>query len=245
MKKLILTIQLVLTLNVITFAQNIFMNGLDSRTQIEIRNPNIQTGHGMYPRSFFDTIYSFPTPGVFPTGLAWDGLSFWNLDVDSRLIYKLNKSGDIIKSIPIPAGIGGSDLTWDGNNLWLSDEQSARLLKIDTSSGSVLSSFRLPDSASADPNSWGLTWDGTYLWHSQYGPSHRIFKLNPKNGQVISSFDPFSSNVFGIEWINGFIYGINLVYDTIWNSSIYKFDPSSGMILDSASWEVPYPLGLI
>ncbi len=96
--------------------------------------------------SSFDTLNSFPTPGTWPAGLAWDGQYFWNCDSDSLMIYKLTITGNIVSSFPLPnsALFLGGGLEWDGNYLWLAQEQTAILFKIDVVTGAVIEQFNLP-----------------------------------------------------------------------------------------------------
>ncbi|MEJ2104931.1 MAG: T9SS type A sorting domain-containing protein [Ignavibacteriaceae bacterium] len=89
----------------------------------------------------------------------------------------------------------------------------------------------------------GLAWDGQFLWHSEYGDSARIYKLDPQNGQVISSFVPPKKLILGITWVEGYLYGINIEWN-LGGGTIYRFDPSTGIVLDSSFWEIPHPLGL-
>ena len=207
-----------------------------------------------------DTILSFPTPGIWPGGLAWDGGHFWicsivNSNSLSYNIFKATLTGEIVDSLPMPDSslICGGGLEWDGSNLWLADEQSATLFKIDTSTGIAIEQFNLPSYGYSDPNGFGLAWDGEYLWHSQYGDSAMIFKLDPTNGQVISSFTPPKNSILGITYVEDYLYGINgePIFDDStnqlldWNATIYKFETSSGIVLDSLYWEIPYPLGLV
>lgn len=194
--------------------------------------------HSYYP--FLDTLYSFPTPSSFPLGLAWDGQYFWNCDSDSRLLYKLTANGSVVTTFQYPSSSEFSDMTWDGTYLWAADEISATLYKIDSNTGLALEQFNLPSLGDPDPNGWGLAWDGQYLWHSEYGDSARIYKINPQNGEVISSFVPSSHSLLGIAWAEGNLYGIGIA-----EALIYKFDPSTGEVLDSSYWEIPYPLGLV
>jgi len=190
--------------------------------------------------SLGDTLYSFPTPGTWPGGLAWDGNYFWNSDADSQRIYKLTTTGIVDTSFPMPSGTtGGGDLEWDGSYLWLVDEQTAKLYKLDPATGLPLQSFNLPDSASSDPNSWGLTWDGNYLWHSQYQTQAKIFKIDPSNGRVLFSFTPPRQSILGIAWAGNYLYGVDID-----GMTIYKMNPSNGSVVDSTRWQIPYPLGL-
>jgi hypothetical protein len=195
--------------------------------------------------TLLDTLYSLPTPGTWPSGLAWDGQYFWNCDHDSLMIYKLTTTGDVVSSFPIPdSAVSGGGLEWDGNYLWLADEGAAILFKIDTTTGLAIEHFHLPSFGQSDPNGFGLAWDGQYLWHSEYSDSAMIYKLNPQNGQVVSSFVPPKSLILGITWADGFLYGVSIEF-ALSGGILYKFEPSSGVVLDSAFWEVPYPLGLV
>ena len=195
-------------------------------------------------QSPFDTIYSFPTPGDYPGGLTWDGQYFWNSDHTEAMIFKLNANGEILTSFPVPENApSGGDLAWDGNHLWLTDEQSAHLFKIDTATGSVLDQFQLPSFGLEDPNGWGLAWDGEYLWHSEYILPAMIYKIDPQDGQVVSSFAPPRNGILGICWADSLLYGIG-INATFTGGTLIVFDPTSGAVLDSALWEVPYPLGL-
>jgi len=190
----------------------------------------------------FDTLYSFPSPGSLPSGLAWDGQYLWNCDANSEMIYKLTTTGNVVTSFSAP-DYSPSGLEWDGNYLWLASEQLAILYKIDTATGLPIEQFQLPSFGDPDPNGFGLAWDGQFLWHSEYSDSARIYKLDPQNGQVVGSFVPPRNSILGITWAEGFLYGISIEF-ALSGGYIFKFDPSTGSVLDSAFWEIPYPLGL-
>jgi len=205
----------------------------------------VQSIETTFSKSLLDTLYSFPTPGTWPAGLAWDGQYFWNCDADSQMIFKINMTGDIISSFELPdSAESGGGLEWDGNYLWFADEESAILFKIDTTTGLAIEQFHLPSFGQTYQNGFGLAWDGQYLWHSEYSASAMIYKLDPQNGQVVSSFIPPKSKILGITWADGFLYGVNIEFD-LSGGILYQFEPSSGIVLDSTFWEVPYPLGLV
>lgn len=192
----------------------------------------------------FDTLFSFLTPGIQPGGVAWDGQYFWNSDANTRLIYKLTETGSVVSSFSLPTGsLEGGGLAWDGMHLWLADEKAAILFKIDPATGLAVAQYNLPSFGQGDPNGYDLTWDGQYLWHSEYASTAMIYKLDPQNGQVISSFVPPKDIILGIAWSDGFLYGVNIEFAS-GGGRLYKFDPATGAALDSAFWEVPYPLGL-
>lgn len=165
-----------------------------------IKIPQVMDEKDKFSRTkeLIDSLYSFNSPGTFPTGLTWDGQYLWNCDEDLWMIYKLTTNGNVISSFPAPYAQSLGDLEWDGNYLWLTSEQSAILFKIDISTGAPVEQFHLPSYGKPDPNGFGLAWDGQFLWHSEYGDSARIYKLDPQNGQVISSFVPPKKLILGI-----------------------------------------------
>jgi len=188
--------------------------------------------------SLLDTNYSIPTPGTWPAGVTREANFFWNTDADSARIYKLTFSGNVIQTFEAP-GYVPAEIEWDGTYLWLVDEQEARLYKIDPVQEETTASFSLPDSGSSDPNSFGLAWDGANFWHSQYGDSARIFKLDPSTGGVLSSFESPADYLLGITWDGTYLAGIDIASQTL-----YRIDPASGEVIDDYPWPVPYPLGL-
>lgn len=190
-------------------------------------------------RSPGDTLYSFPAPSTWPGGLAWDGEFFWHSDGDSNKVYKLDTLGNVITSFPTPGFFPGG-LAWDGVNLWIVDEQQAKLYKIDTLTGTPLESFSLPDSAAPDPNCWGLTWDGAYLWVSRYATEPQIYQIDPTDGEVVFAFPPPSIAILGIAWNDGYLDGVDIM-----TMQLYKMNPSDSSVVDSIPWQVPYPLGLL
>jgi glutamine cyclotransferase len=190
--------------------------------------------------SDIDTVYSFPTMGTFPTGLARGGSTFWIADLETLRINELDTNGTVVDSFANPSGATSSGgLAWDGSHLWFVSEQNGQLYKIDPPTRTVVDVFNLPQYGSSDPDSWGIAWDGSYLWHSQYCSNPMIFKLDPSDGAVIESFVPPTDYMLSIEWANGYLYGID-----VQTRKTYKMDPGDGSVVDSTSWPVPYPLGL-
>jgi hypothetical protein len=60
---------------------------------------------------------SYPSPGLDPSGLAFDGTSLWSADASDAKIYKLNLSGDTLATFDAP-GSQPRGLAFDGNHLW-------------------------------------------------------------------------------------------------------------------------------
>jgi len=188
----------------------------------------------------WDTLWSFACPSTFPNGLAWDGAHFWHNDSDADSLYRLSPTGVVETVFGLPPGASGSgDLTWDGAHLWLVDEQQARAYQVDTANGNALRYFSLPDSGSSDPNSWGIAWDGQYLWHSDYTGTGHIYQLDTVSGAVISQFIPPRSTILGIVWDGTHLWGVD-----IGARIAYKMSVPAGTVVDSFAWQVSYPLGL-
>jgi streptogramin lyase len=163
-------------------------------------------------------LLSFPAPSKNPTGLTFDGANLWVADKSLKRVYKLNAWGIMINSFPIPVkdslrglAFDGKDLwisgtkmiykisrngtdfndsmkgkfygmTFDGSNIWAVDTKLKKIEKLDAS-GSVLSSIPIPKGSSSP---FGLAYDGVSLWLSD---SKKIYRLNPANGAVLSSFN--------------------------------------------------------
>jgi DNA-binding beta-propeller fold protein YncE len=127
-------------------------------------------------------------PGDYPRGLTWDGTYFWHCDMPgggTGLIYKINTSG-VVQSSFSAAGSDG-DLAWDGTYIWGCYHDwlgTAKICKYNTS-GVLKTSF-----ASPGDYPFGLTHDGTYLWHSD--SANTIYKLGTAAGAVYGTFDTTS-----------------------------------------------------
>jgi hypothetical protein len=199
-----------------------------------------QAGNDLDSPGTDDTLYSFPTPGTMPDGLAWDGSCFWLTDITDRPhIFRLDTTGQVISQIPYPPNSTyGGDLEWVGANLWLVDEEDALLFEIDPATGDSIRAFLLPDSAASDPNCFGLTWDGSYLWVSRYTDPARIYRLDTATGQSVYSFQP-PADICGIAWDGQFLWGLD-----VWNQVVYVMNPPDSSVVASFPWEITYGMGL-
>lgn len=190
-----------------------------------------------------DSIYSFPAPDTWPSGLAWDGTNLWLAGLTDQQIYKLTPEGEILGTLSGPDGglwAYPAGLTWDGEYLWVVEEEGAVAYQADTEADTIVQQFNLPSYGEYDANAWGIAWDGEYLWHSQYDSDAMIFKIDPSSGAVISSFIPPVNFILGLGWKNGILYGVDIS-----SLTLYSFDTSSGAVLDTQPWEIPYPLGFL
>jgi hypothetical protein len=192
-----------------------------------------------------DTLWSFACPpGRLGYGLAWDGEHFWMTRGNSLRLYRLDPTGTIEAEFNLPPGVEWpADLTWDGAHLWMVEEEQARAYELDTATANAIRSFRLPDSSSSDANSWGLAWDGHYLWHSDYTGTGHIYQLDTATGAVVAQFTPPRSDIAGIAWDGTYLWGVNMTWPE--PSVAYKMSVPSGIVVDSFAWQVPFALGLL
>ena len=77
-------------------------------------------------------IRSFSSPGAYPFGLTWDGLTLWNADSGTDLIYQIDpETGTVIRSFSSPGGVPFG-LTWDGRTLWNADYVTDLIYQIES-----------------------------------------------------------------------------------------------------------------
>jgi hypothetical protein len=114
-------------------------------------------------------------------GAAFDGTSYWGSSYIQNTVYNLTTMGSIVTSFPRTRTYG---LTWDGRYLWTSDAGGSNELRRHTTTGSVVSSFPVPQPISL---ACDLGWDGVYLW----APDSRgyIYRLTT-TGSIVASFPP-------------------------------------------------------
>ncbi len=194
------------------------------------------------PFSLDDTLYSFPGFGTWPSGIAWDGEYFWLGDKDSNMICRVDTTGAVLQRVRLPF-LDPSGIEFDGQNLWFVYEHTAKLYKLEYPSGAIIDSFYLPDSGLGDPQSWGLAWDGTYLWHSRYkghltNPG-RIFQLDPNTGQVLYSFPSPTDFMLGIAWDDPYLCGVDII-----TRKLYWMNPWDSTVVKDTNWIIRYPLGI-
>jgi streptogramin lyase len=134
-----------------------------------------------YDTSNFALIASFDPPFAgHAHGLAWDGAYLWVGEEDGR-IYKMNTTGDTIRSIPFnaaypsdPRGLGFSP---DGH-LWVGHQGYGRVYEIDTISGAILNWYPAPGHVAGVNFQQGVEFGGGYLWTTSGGTYNRIYKID-------------------------------------------------------------------
>jgi sugar lactone lactonase YvrE len=108
--------------------------------------------------------------------------------------------GEVVASFPAPGSQPGG-MAFDGTNLWYADyaRDFSTVYKLSTT-GSFLGQWRV---------NWGyacgLAWDGTYLW-SDALTARYVYKMNPANCSVLSSFYGPSGHMMGMGCDGNYLY---------------------------------------
>uniref|UniRef100_A0A7C4TBH9 T9SS type A sorting domain-containing protein n=1 Tax=candidate division WOR-3 bacterium TaxID=2052148 RepID=A0A7C4TBH9_UNCW3 len=134
-----------------------------------------------YDTSSFNLVASYDPPFAgHPNGIAWDGAYLW-VGEESGRIYKMNTSGDTIRSIPFnapypsdPRGLGFSS---DGH-LWVGHQGYGRVYEIDTINGTILNWYVAPGYVPGMNFQQGVDFGGGYLWTTTGGTYNRIYKID-------------------------------------------------------------------
>jgi len=167
-----------------------------------------QTDHVIYQidPSTKTVLGSVPTPTDDPedlyTGLAWDGEDFWvagyrmefnqttaEYEISDPAVYRMDlvtltatatTSLTMTATVSLTVPLGEEyqmplGLAHDGANLWISTYNSDEIWKMDLETMQIAETGK----PSPDSGSYGMTWDGLYLWvGSWYSPY--ILQLDPR-----------------------------------------------------------------
>jgi transglutaminase-like putative cysteine protease/sugar lactone lactonase YvrE len=185
---------------------------------------------------------SFPLPGQYGTGIAFDGKNIWFADRKTDLLYCINPAdGTVIRTLQSP-GYWPLALAWDGTSLWnsdlkggtdISEDYNGVIYKIDPATGQVLQTLDAPSNSPV-----GLAWDGKYLWCID-DLSDEIIQFSPLDGTTISSFKSPAPDPSGLAFDGKYLW----VCDK-GNDEIYMVEPSRGRVILIADSPGPYPNGL-
>jgi streptogramin lyase len=110
-------------------------------------------------------------------------------------------------------------------------QQAAQQLihSVDPQTGAFLTTFSSPPTTLTNPFGFNMATDGAFLYFNDgalFG-DNTTFKINPSTGAVVSSFKISGAPpLFGLAYLNGFLYGTDTV-------NIFKIDPSNGAVLDT------------
>jgi streptogramin lyase len=123
----------------------------------------------------------------------------------------------VLGSLPLPASLWGVDWQNAPNQL---------IHTINTQTGAFTSTFSGPTTPLTNPFGFNMAFDGTNLWFNDgaFFGTNTIFKLNPTTGAVLGSFLSPTPELFGLAYLNGYLYGTDAL-------NIYKIDPSTGKLV--------------
>jgi hypothetical protein len=171
---------------------------------------------------------TFPGDTCITYGLAYDGTNLYMTEFYSPYIYKFDKNGTFLNTMPSPENeIHTTGIDYDaGNNcLWVTNSGTKMIYKVNPSDGSVLSSFSSPATAYAT----GLAFDGTDLWAVDRD-DNTIYRI-ATDGAILSdftipivswggprglAFDPTAESVHG--------EGTLILFITHWNEALESLD---------------------
>jgi hypothetical protein len=191
-----------------------------------------------------DIIDSLPSLSGIPLGIAWDGLYLWHsgrgINGAVNDLYQMDSLGNIKSSINyLPDYLAG--LEFYNGYLWGVNEQSAKLYKIHTLDSTFVT-YPLPSLSLNDPNDWGVTIGGGFIWISEYGLDagsiSALYKLDPVSATPIDTIF-VNGNIMGIKWKDGLIFGTDNALQ-----KLAAINPSNGTVLQAINWCIHKPLDL-
>jgi hypothetical protein len=135
-------------------------------------------------------------------------------------------------------------LTFDGTNLWAANSGDGnstfgdKIWKLNASTGAVLGMYDAPGLSSP----CGMTWDGFYLWHSDFG-TDLVYKIDPATMAVLKTLPAPNGLIGDLAWDGEYLYAAVLS-----PGMIIKFDTITGTPVDTiyATYSSPNvrPFGL-
>ncbi len=194
---------------------------------------------------FCDTTRIFQTVQEFPSGLATDGNLIWTTGLnigfeDPSIITIHDEFGNLVNSFypNQDSTICVRTLEIQEDTLWAVCEQDRRLLKMNKTDGTIIGSFELPTDSPFDPNNYGITFDGTYLWNIEYGAGvqSKLYKIDPVSGISLDTITLSSSEVSQIESINNQLFGL-----TFQGNEIFEINVESGEMSYFTDWCLTQP----
>jgi hypothetical protein len=160
-----------------------------------------------------------PTSGFKPWAITWDGNNLWTVDRLANRIYKHSNDNmlSVLEEYPLECE-DPYTLGWDGNNLWCTslifwegpvygfDEQMHRL----NSDGTVLNTYEFEGFNDAITD---IAWDGSSFWAVTW-LGDKIYKCGIVDNKFVPNreYEVFHSYRIGIEWVDDFLYVVNLNY---------------------------------
>ena len=175
---------------------------------------------------------SFPSPGTYPLGLAFDGTNLISNELNDPIYIHDGVSSTILDSFPYP-GSSPRGITIANSNLISCDNSLNTIYVHDGISSTILDSFASP---STTPT--GLTFDGTNLISCD-NRSDTIYVHDGISSTILDSFASPSTTPTGLTFD-----GTNLISCDNRSDTIYVHDGISSTILTSISTPGSYIYGL-
>jgi glutamine cyclotransferase len=101
--------------------------------------------------------FAIPDPSGGAKGITWDGEALCIMGWTSSTIYRVDKHGTLINTVPAAGGGGG--ITWDGEAFWVPGGEGIQRI---SPTGQRLGSIY-----ACSEGTWDLAWDGQFLWACQ------------------------------------------------------------------------------
>ncbi len=175
--------------------------------------------------------FPFPSGWSFARDMAWDGSSLWVAESLSSRIYEMDPvTGTELSSIfPFTANPRG--LAFDGTNLINAEKDSAGGSEPDdatvmSTTGVFVTSWALPNSPNSEAHGCAYDTVTGNLWLADSAAA-TIYELNPASGAVVSTFAAPGSDVHGLAFAGGDLWGIDLATLTLIRFS------TTGVVIDT------------
>ena len=127
-------------------------------------------------------------------GTAFDGKHLYQIG-ESRIQKIDPKSGNVLDSIPAPAGGGDSGLAWAEGLLWVGHYRERKIYQIDPQTGKVLRTIE------SNRFVTGVTWLDGELWHATWeGDDSELRCVDAQTGEIKERIRmPAGVNISGLE----------------------------------------------
>lgn len=128
-------------------------------------------------------------------GTTFDGRHLHQIAGD-RIVRIDRETGEVLGSIPLPAGCTHAGLTWAEGALWVADHRGRKIRRLDPATGEVT---RTLDAARFVT---GVTFVDGDLWYGTWeGGSSDLRRADPRTGEVLETLAmPADTIVSGLEY---------------------------------------------